>query len=63
MSPSFNASWRPLYRSQRSCCWFSRINFKRFYSIHAYASTMNCCKSLPACKIHSSLMRCCNMYV
>jgi len=61
-SPTFNASWRPLYRSRRSCCWFSRINFKRFCSVHAYASIMNCCKSLPARRIHSSLMRCCNMY-
>jgi len=59
---AFNASWRPLYRSQRSCRWFSWINFKWFCSVHAYLSTMNCCKSLPARRIHSSLMRCCSMY-
>jgi hypothetical protein len=56
MSPTFSASRRPLYRSQRSCRWFSRINFKRFFSVHAYVSTMNCCKNLMAHRIHSSLM-------
>jgi hypothetical protein len=62
MSRAFNASWRPLYRSQLNCRWFSRINFKRFCSVHAYVSTMNCYKSLPARRIHSWLTWCCSMY-
>jgi hypothetical protein len=61
-SPAFNASWRPLYRSQRNCYWLSWINFKRFCSVHAYASTMNYYKSLSARRIHSWLTRCCSMY-
>ncbi len=61
-SPTFNASWRPLYRSQRNYRWFSRINFKRLCSVHAYTSIMNCCKSFLARRIHSWLTRCCSMY-